>query len=475
MSVRTAAACALALAACGGGEGDAEGRLPEARRCAIDAPPPGALHAEGTRIVDDAGRTVTLRGINTGGRAKFAPYAPFEYAEGGYDAALAAYLDRAASWGFDVLRVPFSWHALEPIRGEVDEAYLARYDALLDGAWARGMWTIVDFHQDVYAEPLCGDGFPSWTLVDPPAPRRDCPNWAHGYENDPRVQAAFDGFWSDATGVQTAFRAMWTRMVARHRARPGVIGYEPINEPHPGTGDRIAWEEGPLTTFYSEMAALINAGDPGALVFVDTTGFEAVIGQTSLRRPSGDGIVLAPHSYDAGALLGGDPDPDVHARLAKWAALGATWDAPVLIGEMGMPVDNPHAAMHGRRHMDALDQLGIGATWWEYSVSSELWNHENFSIVAADGTELPIVDELARPYPRALAGTAPVASYRPEPGRFTIEWAPAGDAPTELAVPTRWGAVRIGAEGACVAEAAGTVRVQADPGATLVRVSIERK
>ena len=58
-----------------------------------------------------------------------------------------------------------------------DEAFLARYDALLDGAWARGMYTIVDFHQDVYAETFCGDGFPAWTIPDPkPAPHHDCPS-----------------------------------------------------------------------------------------------------------------------------------------------------------------------------------------------------------------------------------------------------------------------------------------------------------
>src|SRR6185436_8176551 len=110
-------------------------------------------------------------------------------------------------------------------------------------------------------------------------------------------------------------------------------------------------------------AAAIRGADPDALVFVDTTGTEGVQGTTSLPRPAGDGIVFAPHYYDPRALFGGAPDPDVTAHLKKWADRGAAWGVPVLIGEMGLPVDNGSAAAHVRRHMDALDALAIGGTW----------------------------------------------------------------------------------------------------------------
>jgi endoglycosylceramidase len=454
-----------ALAACAGDDG----RLPEARRCAIEAPAPGGLAVAGTRIVDDAGRTVTLRGINAGGRSKFAPYAPFDFDD--YDAALAEYLDRAATWGIDVLRVPFSWNAAEPAPGVWDEAYLARYDALLDGAWARGLWTIVDFHQDVYAEPLCGDGFPSWTLPDPGPPRRDCPDWFRRYD-EADVRAAFNAFWSDADGVQTAFKAMWTRMVDRHRDRPGVIGYEPINEPHPGSASPSGWAREVLTPFYSELAALIVERDPDALVFVGGTGLEGVLGSTSLARPAGDSIVFAPHSYDPGALFGFGVDPDVEPRLAGWAAVGRAWDVPVLIGEMGIVVTHPEAAIHLRRHLDAMDALGLHGTWWEYSQAVELWNFEDLSVVDADGRESAMVDELARPYPRALAGEVVEMAYDAAARRFALTYAPAGGAPSEVAVPPRWGAVRVGAEGACVDERTGRLLVAADPDAPQVRIEV---
>lgn len=454
---RLCACVPCTLVCCGGADG-----LPEARRCAIDAAVAGALSVDGTRIVDDAGRTVTLRGVNAGGRSKFAPYAPFDFGDD-YDGALAAYLDRAAAWGIDVLRVPFSWAAAEPEPGVWDEAYLARLDALLDGAWARGLWTILDFHQDIYAEPLCGDGFPAWTLADAGPPRHDCEDWFERYD-DADVQAAFDAFWADGSATRAAFDRMWSMMIARQRDRPGVIGYEPINEPHYGTASPRAWAREVLTPFYTEFAALAAGLDPGALVFVDTTGLDGVLGDTSLERPDGDAIVLAPHAYDPGALFGFDVDPEVERRLAPWAELGAAWGVPVLIGEMGIDVEHPDAAAHLRRHLDALDALGLHGTWWEYSVAAELWNFENLSIVAADGTETPLAAELARPYVRALAGTPVAITQEP----FTVEYEADGGV-TEIAVPAR--PLRILGEGACVDERPGRVLVA--PEADVVRIAIE--
>ena len=81
-----------------------------------------------------------LRGVDAGGRSKFAPYMPFDYAVGrAFAAALAAYMDRAASWGIDAMRVPFTWAALEPTQGPGRRGVARALRALLDAAWARGI------------------------------------------------------------------------------------------------------------------------------------------------------------------------------------------------------------------------------------------------------------------------------------------------------------------------------------------------
>src|SRR5262249_20571269 len=161
----------------------------------------------------------------------------------------------------------------EPEEGMDDEAFLARYDALLDGAWARGMYTVVDFHQDVYAEAFCGDGFPGWTIPDPkPMPHHDCPSWAAEYFVDDGVKAAFDRFWADGSTVRAAYEALWDRMAKRHKDRPGVIGFELLNEPGWGTANLDAFEATTLSAFYADMATKLRAVAPESLVFFDATG-----------------------------------------------------------------------------------------------------------------------------------------------------------------------------------------------------------
>lgn len=433
----------------------------------LDVPDPGVLHAEGTRLVDSHGRTVFLRGVNAGGRSKFAPYLPYE---GDPDAGLDAYLDRAASWGVDVLRVPFAWAALEPTRGEDDATWLARYDALLDGAAARGMWTIVDAHQDIYSEVYCGDGFPAWTVPDPPAPHHDCPDWFLAYlSGDPEVDAAFDAFWSDTTGTGTAFAAMWARMVDRHADRAGVIGFELLNEPHRGTAEEATWGAETYAPFVRDLAAAVQARDPDALVFFDATGLDAVDHAPAFPRPEGTNLVFAPHYYDASAFLGGSPDPEqVAAGLGEWAAVRDDWDLPMLIGEVGVDPDNEAAGPFADAVWETVSTLGMGATWWEYSVSTEAWNGEDLSLVDGDGVEAAaLVEALAQPYPALLAGTGPTTTR--VDGTWTLSWIP-DDGITEVRWPSRLGSVSAEVEGGVVEVRGDRVYVQADTGVASVRL-----
>ncbi|MBW2526675.1 MAG: cellulase family glycosylhydrolase [Deltaproteobacteria bacterium] len=453
--------------------------LPEAPRCAIAAPEPGALASEGSALVDQHGRVVTLRGVNAGGRSKFAPYSPFDYESGAFGAALAEYLDRAERWGFDVLRVPFSWEAVEPQQDSWDEEFLDRYDQLLDAAWDRGMWTIVDFHQDIYAEAFCGDGFPAWTLTDPPAPHHDCPDWFLAYSTNDDVKAAFDAFWSDASGARTEFAEMWEMMATRHADRAGVIGYEIINEPSSGSASSFDWEQDVLSPFYTEYIERIQGHDADALVFFDASGIQAVFPGTDMPRPEGSNIVFAPHFYDQGALFGGDVNENVRDPLAVWRDQGVDWDVPVLIGEFGVTAEHHQVREHALRMYEALDELGLHATWWEYSEAVELWNEEDLSLVGPAGDErADMLAAVVRPYPRALAGRVANSRFDGDRGHYelTYDAASAADGVSEIVLPTGLyeAEPRIGAQGACVDVQGDRLLVQSDPDATEVAITVDR-
>jgi len=457
--------------------------LPDAPRCELARPSPAKtiLTPEGTRLRDDLGRVVFLRGVNAGGRSKFAPFVPFDFPADGFDQALAQYLDRAASWGISVLRVPFAWAAVEPTKGVDDQAFLARYDALLDAAWQRGMYTIVDFHQDIYSEVYCGDGFPAWTIAGTtPAPHHDCADWFVHYSQDEDVRAAFNAFWSDTNGARTDFRALWSRMAARYANRPGVIGFEPLNEPHQGSAEPNAWASTVLTDFYGEMASVIHEKAPDALVFFDSTGQDAIGAATALKKPTGEKLVFAPHWYDPAALFGGTPAASNAAEgIGKWGAKAQEWQVPVLVGESGVRPDLDVASEFVSAIYDAMDANGLHFTYWEYSDSKDSWNSEDFSLVGYDGVEAKAVtDSLARPYPRAVAGENVSFAYEAASRTFSLAYdAPASADITEIAVPSRVypAGFRVELSSGCVDEGEEGLLLVRPSGGSRVSVTIHPK
>lgn len=448
---------------------------PVARTCSIARPTVDwRLRADGQRFRDGLGRVVVLRGVNAGGRSKYAPFVPFDYSPTGFDAALAAYMDRAQSWGIDAMRVPFTWEAVEPVQGQDDQDFLKRYDAVLDSAWAHGIYTVVDFHQDVYAQVFCGDGFPAWTVPGPTgAPHHDCASWSLEYFNDKGVLAAFDALWANGSQVQDQMAAMWDRMVARYKDKPGVIGFEVINEPASGSASSDVFESTTLTAFYTKMVARMRAAAPSSLVFVDPLGFDGVVVHTTLGRPAGDGIVFAPHFYPIGRA---DPT-SVHDALANWSAVGQAWNAPVFVGEFGASHDNPSATDFMIAHYDAFDALGLSGTEWEYSASPEGWNHESDSLVMADGTEYPVAAAVQRPFARAVAGDRITTSFDASARTFALSFTPAQGV-TEVSLPRRAypKGFQIALTGACVDSSHdGELLVQPDPGASSVSLTVTSK
>jgi len=411
-------------------------QIPYACTLTPPSPPDWRLQTDGTLLRDGLGRVVFLRGVDAGGRSKFSPYVPFDYGDGQYATALAAYMDRAASWGIDAMRVPFTWAALEPVPGQDDAGWLSEYQQFLDAAWARGIWTVVDFHQDVYSESFCGDGFPSWTIPNAPAPHHDCPDWQFEYFNDTDVEHAFDVFWAAGSPIQAEYLAAWDVMIARFQNEPGVLGFEPINEPAAGSQDQAKFEATTLTDFFSAMVPHFRSLAPQSLVFVDAPGVDSVGATTSMTRPTGDGLVFAPHYYPIS-----NANPSVaFPGIQSWASVGAQWNVPVFLGEFGVSDQLDGALDYINAHFAALDALGMGGTEWEYSVSADSWNSETDGVVAADGTEYPVAQALIRPFARAVAGDSIAQAWDPDAGAFTLSYVPSASATTkitEIQLPAR--------------------------------------
>jgi endoglycosylceramidase len=476
----------IALAACGGDDGESPLSAPSHRvasTCALEAPSlaTGRLATAGTRLLDERGRVVLLRGVAAGSRAKFAPYLPFDVpASGAIEPAMGAFFDQLASWGIDVVRLSFSWEALEPTEGHDDEAYLARYEAMIDAAWARGMRVVVDFHQDVYASPFGGDGFPPWTLGPIPhgAPTHDDAGWFMGYADAKGpVVAAFERFWTNADGIQDAYVAAWTRLARRLAKRPGIAGFELLNEPGWGNGGRVDMEQRLLVPLVDRVGAAVRAEAPGVPIFQGGSGQNAVEGTSHVPDTKLEGFVWAPHRYDAIVQIGGTYTGAEASRAATeaLARVGLDRGHPVFFGELGAPNRAQAQREFVRDTFDVLDRLGAHGTLWEASRSTETWNREDFSAMDASGAEKPIVDVLVRGYPRAVDGTIDAFAWDADGRTLELRVSSAGGGVSEIFVPPRHvGALpAITVEGGCFSwdGATGRLLVKASAPSVTVRVA----
>lgn len=415
------------------------------------------LSAAGPRLRDAEGRQVMLRGVNAGGRSKWAPYFPFPFAESGradqkdaqrFDEACAAYLDGAAKLGHNFLRVPFVWEAVEPERGRFDNTYLTRLERMVDLAGARGMRVMLDAHQDLIGSAYGGDGFPPWALSRPTAkqPFYGKVLWGLGYQFDGNVRRDFSSFWRNDNGIQDAFSDMWRMMATRFATKTNVIGFEIFNEPAAGREPSTAWARDTLTEFHSRLGATIRGIAPRALVAFGVSGADGLQAKTETQRPQGAGWIFAPHYYDAPrvtlGLLGasrlaplfGKFRPELAVR--NWAAHGKAWQVPVVVGEFGIPRGAQGSAEYLRKTYEALDSHLLSGAAWEYSTSIDDWNHEGMSLMGPGGTLTSASAEAMRPYPAAIGGTLQHFSWDSESKRGAVSYAATTGQTSEIMMPT---------------------------------------
>jgi len=394
--------------------------------CALLASAPnaraGELRAEGSFFRDTKGGVVLLRGVNVTGDAKVPPFMKVS------DPAIFDPLQR---WGMNVVRLLFTWEAYEPTQGTYDTSYLDAYASAARAAGERGLYVIVDFHQDAFSRSSiggCGDGFPAWALppgIPPATPDNgpNCASWGTKMVTDADMKSAWTAFHTDAHGAKTRFLLMLESVSARLAKEPSVIGYDILNEPW---GD----EATEISALHADAAKAIRKASPGAILFVSPHALISSGNQTKLPAPSFDNFAYSPHFYDAGVILfhswsGTQPDEP----FANMTGKADEWNAPLFLGEFGAPAE----ATNGDVYVDALyrhlnDHLASGAQWvytpgWT-DATKDGWNQEDFSIVDDKGQTRP--NFRLRPYARRIAGT-PTRLYvttpkDPEGGALELEW-----------------------------------------------------
>ena len=224
--------------------------------CSVEEITPGFV-SPNQPIVDEYGRTLILHGWNTSSSAKGHPERQPWIVESDVER-------EAVEFGNNFVRYLIFWDGVEPERGVYDETYLDKVEERVNWYTSRGMYVMLDMHQDLYSIVFGGDGAPEWALETDGHPIETeigGPWWLANL--NPAVIACWTNFWSysEHTYLQDHYIAMWQKVVERFKDNPYVLGYDLMNEPWGGdlvkafvSGD---FERKQLTAFYERLIMML--------------------------------------------------------------------------------------------------------------------------------------------------------------------------------------------------------------------------
>ena len=221
----------------------------------------------------------------------------------------------------------------------------------------------------------------------------------------PALQRTYDNFWANrrgpgGVGVQTRYAAAGRHVAARVRAQRGVMGYDLMNEPFPGSGVRACFapagcrrfERGRLSQFSRRMLRAIRSVDRSGLVHYEpATSFGFLGTARSFHRPLRDpAVAFSWHLYCfKGLSLAGAPKIDDCPPYERHAFIRAEKQArrdraPQLLSEFGSTSDLGLIA----RVADDADRAR--ASWQE-------WTYHSNGITDAPGTPQLVQDPSVPP------------------------------------------------------------------------------
>lgn len=359
---------------------------------------------DGTRITSPRGQ-VLLRGVNarvstvfdvtfTDGRLPLEEIPPFT----------AEDARQVAAWGFNFLRLPVNWSALEPHRKHFDTQYVERIAQIVEICANAGIYVLIDFHQDAYSKEIGEDGAPLWAIEPPPerlmgGPLTDLTE----RRLSKQVLRAFESFFANARGLQDDFADAVAFLNRRFDDHPWVVGIEIFNEPMAPNPK--------LLPFYLKVIDRVRREDPDRLFFFEP---DVMRNQTDKMPLSTTpfprhGVVYAPHTYTDVFTLGaqnfasGDPamlEPSMVAADRE----ARSWGTPLLIGEFGIGPNEPNALRWIEAEVDLQNRFLAHSAFWVWKEASQ--GHWGLFDLTESGWKPreAVVKALAAPYPSVVAG-----------------------------------------------------------------------
>jgi hypothetical protein len=450
------------------------------------------------------------------------------------------YFSLLKTLGFNIIRLLLLWKALDPkgpsnysmdIEANIDnkgirrrhlsvegQLYLSFVRKIIDNLfYDHGIMSILDFHQDIAHEVYNGDGFPDWAIaVDeyherPPYQDFSDRAWASRYcnigfpfgnKNNLLVRKTLQSFWLNKLTnkefglcdfpVRTYYEqtiglvARFFKSLYDGQGHPGILGYEPFNEPHPVGFSKKFFEQQILVPFYSSVLKEIRAHDNKSFLFIEPRvdwtvnpacdeeymGLRMITSSDQIESfldiPSlapalyhDNRVVFSFHYYDPWTMILPNKD-DIKERSNEWSGIFRKMSRTAIsrglipfLTEFGGNQDWVHHTkllphvyhdLYIRAYMDlSFQQVEanlLNATYWVYDLYNtpeykDNWNCENFSVLGPQRTPRHL-DILARPYPIRSSGKPVLLFFDLESKHCAIILEqPFVDEPTIIYVPCK--------------------------------------
>lgn len=391
----------------------------------------------GRWLLDPQGRVLVLHGLNM--VSKRAPYAPDATGFGADDVRFLA------RHGFTTVRLGLIWKAVEPEPGQYDDAYLARIRRTTRILAQHGIWTLLDFHQDLYNERFQGEGAPDWAVQDDGLPAQPQTGFPYNYFGMAALNRAFDHFWANDpgpqdVGLQDRYAGAWAHVARFFRGTPKVLGLDLFNEPWPGS----TWQtcanpagcpafDAQLQAFTERQVEAIRVADRRTAIFYEPHVLYNNGAQTHVA-PKGKWLAFSFHDYCLTAEAGGEGsgqqacDQFDDLVWSNTASHTATTGDPALLTEFGATTDGPTITAM----VDRAGQALTGWQFWAYCGCDDPTTTgpgaEQALVLDPEkpprGTNIDRVKlhALVIPHPLVVAGTPTKDRYDRDSHRLTVGW-----------------------------------------------------
>ncbi len=237
-------------------------------------------------------------------------------------------LDNIKALGLNAVRLTLAYDTLLNEDGSWRDDAFKRIDWLVQNAWDRGIYTILDFHAFL-----------------PPAADQD---------------GSASGYWNNAAQQGETIQ-IWTHLAEHFRGNPAVAMYDLLNEPtNSAPKGKPEPKAATVCALYDRLYHAIRGMDPDHAI-----AMEGMWDWQSLRDPRFAGyqnVVYSFHWYHFGTKTLAETNTGTDADLRGAVKMRSLWLVPAFIGEFNLFGD----AMAWKYALQAYDAAGLSWTEWTY-------------------------------------------------------------------------------------------------------------